>query len=89
MREHATSVHLMLDPTDASQVDIDARQHPDLPGSFYVDVDSPRCHIAPSGQAEPLLGVVERNASRSGRHPGRGWPLRPHPPARGRARHRR
>jgi hypothetical protein len=31
VREHATSVHLMLDPADASQLHVDARQHPELP----------------------------------------------------------
>ena len=31
MREHATSVHLMLDPADASELHVDARQHPELP----------------------------------------------------------
>ena len=60
MREHATSVHLMLDPTDPSQLDIGARQHPELPNTFYVTVDSERCHIALSGPAEPLVAVVER-----------------------------
>ena len=34
-------------------------QHSDLLGTFYVDVDGPRCHIALSGSAEPLLAVVE------------------------------
>ena len=34
-------------------------QHSDLLGTFYVDVDGPRCHIALSGPAEPLLAVVE------------------------------
>jgi hypothetical protein len=60
VREHATSVHLMLDPADASELHIDARQHPELPDTFYVDVDSLRCHIAISGPAEPVLAVVER-----------------------------
>ena len=60
MREHATSVHLMLDPADPSQLDIDARQHPELADTFYLTVDSERCHIALSGQAESLLAVIER-----------------------------
>ena len=60
MREHATSVHLMLDPADASQLDLDARQHPELRDTFYLTLDSERCHIALSGQAESLLAVVER-----------------------------
>ena len=60
MREHATSVHLMLDPDDPSQLDIGARQHPELLDTFYLTVDSLRCHIALSGQAESLLAVVER-----------------------------
>ena len=60
MREHATSVHLMLDPADPGQLHIDARQHPELPDTFYVDLDSLRCHIAISGPAEPVLAVVER-----------------------------
>jgi hypothetical protein len=60
VREHATSVHLMLDPAAASELHIDARQHPELPDTFYVDVDSLRCHIAISGPAEPVLAVVER-----------------------------
>jgi hypothetical protein len=50
----------MLDPADASQLHVDARQHPDLPDTFYLDIDSLRCHIALSGPAEPLLAVVER-----------------------------
>ena len=60
MREHATSVHLMLDPADAGQLDIGARQHPELRDTFYLSVDSERCHIALSGPAESLLAVVER-----------------------------
>ena len=60
MREHATSVHLMLDPAAASQLEVDARQHPELRDTFYLTVDSERCHIALSGQAESLLAVVER-----------------------------
>jgi hypothetical protein len=50
----------MLDPADASDLHIDARQHPELPDTFYVNVDSRRCHIAISGPVEPLLAVVER-----------------------------
>jgi hypothetical protein len=60
VREHATSVHLLLDPTDSSQLEVEARQHPELTDTFYVTVDSLRCHIALSGPAEPLLAVVER-----------------------------
>jgi hypothetical protein len=60
VREHATSVHLMLDPDDAGQLDIGARQHPELGNTFYVTVDSERCRIALSGPAEPLVAVVER-----------------------------
>jgi hypothetical protein len=60
VREHTTSVHLMLDPTDPSQVDIGARQHPELGDTFYVTVDSERCRIALSGPAESLVAVVER-----------------------------
>jgi hypothetical protein len=60
VREHATSVHLMLDPADPSQVDIGARQHPELGDTFYLTVDSERCHIALSGQAKSLVAVVER-----------------------------
>jgi hypothetical protein len=60
VREHATSVHLMFDPDDASPLDVDARQHPELADTFYVTVDSLRCHITLSGPAEPLLAVVER-----------------------------
>jgi hypothetical protein len=60
VREHATSVHLMLDPADPSQLDIGARRHPELGDTFYVTVDSERCHIALSGPAEPLVAVVER-----------------------------
>ena len=60
MREHATSVHLMLDPDDPSQLDVDARQHPELGDTFYLTIDSLRCHITLSGQAEALLVVVER-----------------------------
>ena len=60
MREHATSVHLMLDPDDPSQLDIGARQHPELGDTFYLTVDSDRCRIALSGPAESLAAVVER-----------------------------
>ena len=60
MREHATSVHLMLDPTDPGQLDIGARQHPELGNTFYLTIDSDRCRIALSGPAEPLVAVVER-----------------------------
>ena len=60
MREHATSVHLMLDPDDAGQLDVDARQHPELSNTFYITVDSEHCRIALSGPAEPLVAVVER-----------------------------
>jgi hypothetical protein len=60
VREHATSVHLMLDPTDPSQLDIGARQHPELADTFYVSVDSSRCHITLSGSPELLVAVVER-----------------------------
>jgi hypothetical protein len=59
VHEHATSVHLMLDPTDPSQLDVSARQHPELGDTFYVSVDSSRCHITLSGPAEPLVAVVE------------------------------
>ena len=52
MREHATSVHLMLDPADASQLEVGARQHPELGDTFYLTVDSDRCRIALSGPAE-------------------------------------
>ena len=31
MREHTTSVHLMLDPADASQLHVDARSTPTCP----------------------------------------------------------
>jgi hypothetical protein len=60
VREHATSVHLMLDPADAGQLEVGARQHPELGDTFYLTVDSDRCHIALSGQPEPLVAVVER-----------------------------
>ena len=60
MREHATSVHLMLDPTDAGQLEVGARQHPELGDTFYLTVDSERCRIALSGPAESLVAVVER-----------------------------
>jgi hypothetical protein len=60
VREHATSVHLMLDPTDPSQLDVEARQHPELADTFYLTLDSLRCHIALSGPAELLVAVVER-----------------------------
>ena len=60
MREHTTSVHLMLDPDDPSQLDIGARQHPELGDTFYLTIDSERCRIALSGPAESLVAVVER-----------------------------
>ena len=76
MREHATSVHLMLDPDDAGQLDVGARQHPTHPNTFFLTVDSLRCHITLSGQPEPLVGVVERlraelaaTLAAAGRHP--------------------
>ena len=47
-------------PRDAGQLDVDARQHPELGDTFYVTVDSERCRIALSGPAEPLVAVVER-----------------------------
>jgi len=50
----------MLDPADASELHVDARQDPELLGTFYVDLDRLRCHIAISGPAEPLLAVVDR-----------------------------
>jgi hypothetical protein len=50
----------MLDPTDPSQLDIGARQHPELADTYYLTIDSERCHIALSGQAESLVAVVER-----------------------------
>jgi hypothetical protein len=60
MREHATSVHLMLDPTDPSPLDVEARQHPELTDTFYVSVDSLRCRITLSGPPELLVEVIER-----------------------------
>ena len=62
MREHATSVHLMLDPTDPSQLEVEARQHPEpeLADTFYLTIDSLRCRISLSGPPELLLAVVER-----------------------------
>ena len=60
MREHTTSVHLMLDPTDASELDVGARQHPELADTFYLTVDTLRCRIAISGPPEELTAVVDR-----------------------------
>jgi hypothetical protein len=60
VREHATSVHLMLDPTDPSQLDVEARQRPELGDTSYVNVDSLRCHITLSGPPELLVAVVDR-----------------------------
>jgi hypothetical protein len=65
MREHATSVHLMLDPDmldpdDPGRLEVSARQHPELRDTFYVTVDSSHCHITLSGPPEPLVAVVER-----------------------------
>jgi hypothetical protein len=57
--EHYSSVHLILDPTDAGQLHIGARQHPEHLDTFFVEVDSLRCHLTISGQAEPLLAVVD------------------------------
>ena len=64
MREHATSVHLMLDPDmvdpdDRGRLEVSARQHPELRDTFYVSVDSGHCHITLSGPPEPLVAVVE------------------------------
>jgi hypothetical protein len=50
----------MLDPADPSQLDIGARQHPELSDTFYLTIDSDRCRIALSGAAESLVAVVER-----------------------------
>jgi hypothetical protein len=60
VREHTTSVHLMLDPGDPSDLHIEARQHPELADTFYLTLDSLRCHIALSGPAELLVAVVDR-----------------------------
>jgi hypothetical protein len=65
VREHATSVHLMLDPDmldpdDPGRLEVSARQHPELGDTFYVTVDSGHCHITLSGPPEPLVAVVER-----------------------------
>ena len=60
VREHDTSVHLMLDPDDASELPIEARQPPDLADTFYLTLDSLHCRITLSGPAAPLLAVVER-----------------------------
>jgi predicted house-cleaning noncanonical NTP pyrophosphatase (MazG superfamily) len=62
VREHATSVHLMLDPTDPSQLEVEARQHPEpeLADTFYLTSDSLRCRISLSGPPELLLALVER-----------------------------
>jgi hypothetical protein len=62
VREHATSVHLMLDATDPSQLEVEARQHPEpeLADTFYLTVDSLRCRISLSGLPELLVAVVER-----------------------------
>jgi predicted house-cleaning noncanonical NTP pyrophosphatase (MazG superfamily) len=62
VREHATSVHLMLDPTDPSQLEVEARQHPEpeLADTFHLTIDSLRCRISLSGPPELLLAVVER-----------------------------
>jgi hypothetical protein len=62
VREHTTSVHLMLDPTDPSQLEVEARQHPEpeLADTFYLTIDSLRCRISLSGPPELLVAVVER-----------------------------
>ena len=60
MSAFTSMVHLMLDPDDLGQLHITARQHPDTPTTFFVDVDTLRCHICISGEAEPVLAVVER-----------------------------
>jgi hypothetical protein len=60
VREHDTSVHLMLDPADASELAIEARQHPELADTFYLTIDHLHCRITLSGPAAPLLAVVER-----------------------------
>jgi hypothetical protein len=58
--EFTASVHLLLDPDDGDKVHVDARQHPDAPDTFFVQVDTLHCHLAISGHAEPVLTVVER-----------------------------
>ena len=60
MSVFTSMVHLMLDPDDLDQLHIAVRQHPDTPTTFFVDVDTLRCHISISGEAEPVLAVVER-----------------------------
>jgi hypothetical protein len=62
VREHTTSVHLLLDPSDPSQLEVEARQHPapELADTFYLTLDSLRCRISLSGPPELLLAVVER-----------------------------
>jgi len=65
VREHATSVHLMLDPDmldpeNPGRLEVSARQHPELLDTFYLTVDSGHCHITLSGPPELLVAVVER-----------------------------
>jgi hypothetical protein len=67
VREHATSVHLMLDPdmldpNDPRRLEVEARQHPEpeLADTFYLTIDSGHCRISLSGPPELLLAVVER-----------------------------
>jgi hypothetical protein len=60
MSAFTSMVHLMLDPDDLGQLHIAVRQHPDTPTTFFVEVDTLRCHISISGEAEPVLAVVER-----------------------------
>ena len=60
MSVFTSMVHLMLDPDDLGQLHIAVRQHPDTPTTFFVDVDTLRCHICISGEAAPVLAVVER-----------------------------
>ena len=60
MSAFTSMVHLMVDPDDLGQLHIAARQHPDTPTTFFVDLDTLRCHISISGEAEPVLAVVER-----------------------------
>ena len=87
VREHATSVHLMLDPADASQLDVDARQHPELARHLLPHRRQRALPHRPQRPGRVPAGPGRAPAGRAGRHPGRRRPPRPHQPSGDRARH--
>jgi hypothetical protein len=58
--DFCTDLHLMLDDEPA---EISARQHPDVPETFFIDLDAPgrhRAHLCLSGTADQLVSMLDR-----------------------------